>query len=516
MAKTTYPIALVRSMFVGFAVVASLHAQPMELGNRLELFVDHALIESLENTTLKLGLPQPREVALRFDQPWEMPFAGALSVMKDGDTYRMYYRGASADKEGNYDANNEVTCYAESYDGINWVKPILELHEFQGSRANNIILPTDNPNRVSHNFAPFIDNRSDVPADQRYKGVGGIGGEKGAGLFRMVSADGIHWRLFSEEPVFKGYALDTLNIAFWFPAEQSYVAYIRTWSEGGTPDQPNFAGYRTISRSVSEDFKTWTEPEQVGFGAAPNENLYTIGALPYFRAPHIQIALPFRFRPGINVLTIGEAEALELHAVKGLVDPRHGPSLGKLGTGHALGGVSDAVLMSSRGGAQLERTFMESFIRPGLERSAWTARSNCPAFGLVQTGEYEMSLYLQTGYTSNNYHIRRYSLRLDGFASVNAPFEGGEMVTKPLTFSGEKLVINYSTSSIGHLKVEVQDEVGQPIPGFTLSDADEIVGDAVNRKVTWRGAMDVSALAGMAVRLRFQMKDADLYSVQFQ
>jgi len=134
----------------------------------------------------------------------------------------------------------------------------------------------------------------------------------------------------------------------------------------------------------------------------------------------------------------------------------------------------------------------------------------------VQTGPDEMSLYLQKHYMLPTYHMRRYSLRLDGFASVNAPFSGGEMVTKPLTFSGQKLVINYSTSSIGHVKVELQDVNGAPIPGFALVDADEIVGDEIRRTVTWKDSSDVSALAGQAIRLRFEMKDADLYSIQFK
>jgi len=90
------------------------------------------------------------------------------------------------------------------------------------------------------------------------------------------------------------------------------------------------------------------------------------------------------------------------------------------------------------------------------------------------------------------------------------------MVTKPLTFNGDKLVINYSTSSIGHVKVELQDAGGRPLPGFTLAESDEIVGDEIRRTVTWKGSEDVSSLAGRPVRLRFAMKDADLYSIQFR
>ncbi len=283
-------------VLAGSAAVAA----ALELGTRRELFVDHYLIDRLDGVRLKMGQPQPREVALRFEEPWEMPFAGCLSVIKDGDIYRMYYRGAGANAQGQYEPELEFTCYAESRDGIHWLKPKLGLHEFRGSKANNIILAADVQRRISATFAPFLDDRPGVPADERYKGVGGQGGDRsiamgpdGHGLYRYVSGDGIHWRLLSPEGIFQGYALDTLNTALWSPAENCYVAYIR----------PSKTKYRTISRATSKDFVTWTEPQEVDYGSTPAEHVYTNGTHPYFRAPHILIALPFRFQPDRAVLS---------------------------------------------------------------------------------------------------------------------------------------------------------------------------------------------------------------------
>ena len=89
------------------------------------------------------------------------------------------------------------------------------------------------------------------------------------------------------------------------------------------------------------------------------------------------------------------------------------------------------------------------------------------------------------------------------------------MLTKPLKFSGNRLEINYSTSAAGGLRVEIQDTKGQPIPGFSLAECPEIIGDEIARDVSWEGGGDVGRLAGAAVRLRFVMKDADLYSIRF-
>ena len=90
------------------------------------------------------------------------------------------------------------------------------------------------------------------------------------------------------------------------------------------------------------------------------------------------------------------------------------------------------------------------------------------------------------------------------------------MITKPLTFAGGKLVLNLSTSAAGGVRVEIQDEAGRPISGYGAEACDEIVGDRIERTVSWKGRDDVSRLAGKAVRLRFVMKDADLYSIRFR
>ena len=90
------------------------------------------------------------------------------------------------------------------------------------------------------------------------------------------------------------------------------------------------------------------------------------------------------------------------------------------------------------------------------------------------------------------------------------------MVSKPLTFRGTQLVMNYSTSAVGRVRVEIQDADGQPIPGFRLAEAQEMFGDTLERPVIWKAGGDVGPLAGRLVRLRFVLKDADVYSFQFQ
>ncbi len=159
---------------------------------------------------------------------------------------------------------------------------------------------------------------------------------------------------------------------------------------------------------------------------------------------------------------------------------------------------------------------MGVFVRPGPGARNWTTRTNYPLQGVVSTGPDEMSIYVARHYGDPSWHIQRMSLRLDGFSSLNAPYEGGQLVTKPLRFKGTQLEINYSTSAAGGLKVEIQDEKGQPVKGFSLEECPEIIGDEISRIVSWKGGNDVGSLADKPVRLRFVMKDADLYSLRFR
>ena len=136
----------------------------IQLDSRLELFVDHYLIDTLVDTRLVLQKPRDEGPVLKFDNPWEGHFCGYSTVIKDGDIYRLYYRGMPPyDEDGTY---HETTCYAESKDGIHWVKPNLRLFEVNGTLDNNVVL-ANTSRRVSHNFSPFIDTKPGVDPNQR-------------------------------------------------------------------------------------------------------------------------------------------------------------------------------------------------------------------------------------------------------------------------------------------------------------------------------------------------------------
>lgn len=475
-----------RAIAVLFAVCSaatiSLAADPIELGSRRELFVDKFLIDTVKNVQLRLEPPRDEGIAVPLDKPWEGEFSTYTTVIRDGDQFRMYYRGLRGRADSKSRGDVEVTCVAESKDGITWTKPELGLFEVHGSKANNVILASMPP--FSHNFCPFIDTRPGVPKEQRYKA---IGGSRRSGLCAFVSADGLRWSKLREEPIITEGAFDSQNLAFWSESEQCYVSYFRVFVDK----------VRRISRTTSKDFLTWTPPTLMGYGDGPIEHLYTNQTHPYFRAPHLYIGVAARFMPGRQVLTAEEADAIG-------VNPGY------------FRDCSDAVLLTTRGGDQYDRTFPEGFVTPGIGPQNWVSRTNYPALNVVQTGPAEMSLYVNQNYGQATSHVRRYSLRLDGFAAAVASYSGGELLTKPLTFAGKQLTLNFATSAAGGIRVEIQDADGQPIPGFTLAESVETIGNEIEKTVRWKAGTDVSSLAGKPVRLRFVMKDAKLYSFRFQ
>ena len=158
---------------------------------------------------------------------------------------------------------------------------------------------------------------------------------------------------------------------------------------------------------------------------------------------------------------------------------------------------------------------MESFVRPGPGPDNWVSRTNYPLHGIIQTGPEELSFYVSRRYAQPEWHIRRYTVRLDGFTSINTPFAGGEFTTRLLSFTGSVLTLNYATGAAGSIQVELQDTDGRPIPGLALNDCDNIIGDEISRLVTWNRVSDLTALRDQHCRLRFVMKDADIYSMKF-
>ncbi|MDA0833646.1 MAG: hypothetical protein O2955_07820 [Planctomycetota bacterium] len=476
--------------------------EPIDIGSRRELFVDEYLIDHFEGkATQKLHSPVAREVAFFFDQPWEGNASGYPTVLKDGDRYKMWYRGHRyivTDKKLEQ-AQSEVVCYAESSDGIHWTKPNLGLWPWNGSKENNIIWMGA---PEAHNFAPFIDTNPECPADARYKAIGGTITSKG--LLAFKSPDGIHWTKMADEPVFTKGVFDSHNTCFWDAGRGCYTMFFRYFSEA------EFKGLRLIGTAYSPDMLTWTDPLEVKYPNSPPQQMYTNQIAPYIRAPHIFMGFPTRYVARPLTEHVKKLDPVPLRTLLTSVYERVGTDL------------TDGLFMASRDGVSFHR-WDEAFLRPGPQKEGrWVYGDMYQSYGLFETSAEtsgapdELSMHFNEGsWRDEEHRLRRYTIRLDGFVSINAPYAGGEVITQPLIFDGKTLEVNYATSAAGSLKIELQDTNGIAYPGFALADADEQYGDSVAHSVTWQNQSDVSSLSGKPVRLRIVLSDGDLYSFRF-
>lgn len=484
---------------------------PLEIGDRRELFVDDRLIGRLEGgARQRLHQPTPRELVLRHDAPWEGTGSGYHSVFQDGGRYRMYYKAWHLDvQQGRVrtDTHPLFCCYAESDDGIEWRKPELGLHEFQGSKANNIVLTSgllDGLHVDAGHPAVFRDDNPAAPEAARFKALVRSSGPNG--LLPFQSPDGIRFTPMTDGPILSGTgAFDSQNLAFWDPTARTYRAYWRYFTGG------EFKGRRDIRTATSPNLVDWAEPQDLRYVDSPPEQLYTNQIKPYHRAPHLLLGFPARYVErgwSESMRALPEREHRERRAS---ATPRYGTAL------------TDSVFMASRDGVLFHR-WNESFLRAGPERpDTWNYGHQYIAWHLVETPSHlpgaapEVSLYASESYwTGTGSAVRRYTLRLDGFVSIEAPQAGGLLVTRPVVFTGRALELNVATSAAGSVRVELQSPDGSPVAGHTFAEADDLYGDTVARTVTWQGQHDVHQLAGRPVRLAFRLADADLYSFRFR
>jgi len=442
-------------------------AEPIDLGSRWELFVDEFLVAQKQGVSLKLHEPVKREIVLTTDKPWEGITCAYFSIIQDGNKVLLYYRGSSG---GSDHSDAQVTCVAESTDGIHFTRPNLGLIEAGGTKDNNVIWR----GVEAHNFSPFLDANPKTPPEQRYKALGGVKqpgknwhqGETPGGLYAFASADGVHWKKIRDTPVITKGAFDSQNLAFFDTTRNRYACFSRIFLNK----------VRAVQSHHSSDFLAWSDgvPHAYAEGV-PWEHFYTSATVPCPTAPHLFLSFPKRF-----VTTRKKV-------------PEHdGP------------GVSDAVFMSSRDGVKWDRPFLEAWVRPGPDLKNWTDRNNMTANGIV-AGDAEWSLYISEHYRHADHRIRRLSVRKQGFASMHADAKGGEFTTPPIKITGSKLLLNYATSAAGSLQIDVIDASGK-----VLATMEELYGDDFEAPV-----LDLSKLKGQTAQFRVKLKDADLYALRF-
>ncbi len=469
----------------------------IDVGDRKQLFIDDLFTASSEGIRLTVNAPRKTgEILLQGDNPWEPMINCWSTVMQDDDgLLKLWYEGYDA----NIDRSRDMIryCYAVSKDGLHWQKPALAIHEYNGSVENNIVMVGTGYAKPNRLIAGSVFKDPTAPAHRRYR-------FPYLKLNGYVSPDGIHW---TPAPHAKGglerCSGDTQAVGLWDDNYRRYVYYTRrnNWmpSESGEPlDKYAWSTKingdqvlrRCVTRAESDDFITWTEPEDV---LSPDDDdvgcdFMTSNVLKYPLADRAYILLVAYYQYEPNTL--------------------------------------DVRLAVSRDGIHFTRPSRDPVI-PNGEGDAFDSKQVFVTHGFVRMGD-EIWIYYkgcekehQQVWESESKHgmvFSRAVLRLDGYASMDVGAGGGVLSTVPLVFTGSRLELNLATSTSGLVQLELFDADDldpQGRPRRSLAKTKPLQGDSVAKTVTWEDGGEVDRFAGRPVTLQFSMRDAKLFAFQF-
>jgi hypothetical protein len=408
---------------------------------------------------------------------------------------------------------------------------MLGLTEVFGTKQNNIVLGSGagGMKEFVHGVMVFLDQNA--PKEQRLRMVVEpvLSKNEKRSVHVFSSADGIHWKLTHRNILTSQHGphhhLDSQNVVFWDERVEKYVSYIRR------NVHPISLIGRTVARSEADDLSSFPEVKDspVVMGCdhldphhfdydKKNEvsvlDFYTNATIKYPWAEDAYYMFPSAY----------------YHYTKSLAEFKEQKPINA--------GPVDIRFAASRDGINWQRYDRLPFVRLGM-KGTFDSKSNYMCSGLVSaSNEREMYMYYVGsdilhgwGYKKNiplftnaglapedeTCVVSRLILRRDGFISARAAYSGGMFITPLLKFSGSELVLNVDTSAAGELQVEILDRLKKPIEDYKLQDCELIhTTNEINRTVTWNGKSDVSRLAGDPIRLRFVMRDVDLYAFQFK
>lgn len=451
---------------------------PIDVGR--QLFIDDFLIEQ---TTLERTFHRPAYYSgnpvLKPDQPWEsggrpyaMPFSDGVWYDPQDKTFKMWY----------YAGGGGATCYATSKDGQHWEKPQLDVEP-----STNIVLKLKRDSNTV-----WLDPSPRDPSERFKMAV------YHQGQFTLHrSADGIHWSKVSD-----GAKTGDRSTFFYNPFRQRWVFSIRSGSRLGRSrlywETSDFWRFGEAA-SVKEDAVIWTaadrhDPPRDDLGVRPQ--LYNLDCVAY---ESVLLGLFSIWRGDYRNPTTEKAkELLKLGR----------PKANSVCTGF------------SRDGFHWDRPDRQPFLPLSEKMGDWNwgnLQSTAPC--CLVMGE-ELWFYV-SGRAGKSFPGAEQvdagastglaMLRRDGFASMDAGTERGELTTRPIRFQGKHLFVNVDAPE-GLLQVEILDEQGQVIAPLDRGHCQLVRGSSTRQRVTWEGAGDLAAVAGKPVRLRFLLTHGRLYS----
>lgn len=462
---------------------------PIDLGR--QLFVDDFLIERATLTRTyhsavihgasPVFSPETELEMNRGRCPMAAPFNDGVWFDPADEQFKMWYHA------GWFDG----TALAVSRDGLNWQRPAFDVI----AGTNAVIAPQ--PGHLRDGALVWLDH--EVDPSERFKMFLYVRRPDGESAHVHTSADGIHW---TEQG--RASKCGDNSSFFYNPFRKRFVFSIReSWKGLGRArayhEHPEFV---SAAQWASGDQVDWSRTDKLDLpeeriGDEPQ--LYDLNAVAY--------------------------ESIMLGAFAVFYGPQN-PVCARTGEPKII----DLQLGYSRDGFHWHRPERTAFIPSSRVQGAWdygyihasgglclvvgdelwfyfaAFSGESPKLKPGETGSFEQDNAMYAGASTGLATLRR-----DGFASMDAANEQGELVTRPVTFSGKHLFTNVD-ASVGELRVEILDREGEVIEPFSADRCNPVELDSTKTRVTWYGEGDLARIAGTPVRLRFQLRSGRLYS----
>ncbi|MBM3858724.1 MAG: hypothetical protein FJ395_03635 [Verrucomicrobia bacterium] len=472
----------------------------------------------------------PQNPVILQDKPWEVAI-GWTSIHRDAKTgkYQLWYQAYAGKRAG--DKRLEcVVCYAESEDGVRFVKPEFDFHPFKEFKKTNIVLIGNGGYGDRYCNSVLVDTNEKDPS-RRYKMAyydwSVVDGREYPGLHVAFSQDGIRWTkhnkgplnrtayggrgqpppfadedIYQESPGKNGalrktwrYPLTMSDAAdvFYDPVRAVFAIYGKMWMDA--PDG-TMAWKHGMGRIESKDFLHWSKPQ---FLLGPDDQ---------------------------------DTPDAEFHTSPVFFYADRYFCLNQIMDRRAKGAI-DIELMTSRDGLVWERSFRQPYFLARSEAGQFDSRclfSNSTPIVLDDEirfyyGAYNQSpiggVRAETGHRSG---VGLATIPRDRFAGVRPvskssqptlkkPLENiGQITLKPRDLTGVKTISINADASKGEVRLEVLTEDGYRIRGFSKDDAVPVQGDSLNHSVAWKGR-NLSQLPPGRYMLRLHLNNAEVFAI---
>ena len=204
------------------------------------------------------------------------------SILKENGRYRLWYIAWDDDRDSKTPSARWRAAYAESKDGISWVKPNLGLVDYRGSKDNNLVLMQ--PGNWGFVNLKVIADPDDPDPSRRYKMTTHVyfrHNTRLGTLLPFTSADGLTWKPVRDVKPVKGELkkADLLVPGFHFePCGGLYQwdGFYYATTQNALPGVHLYQG-RVVRLLRSRDFNQWDGTTTLAFVRTPQHSYLGAG-----------------------------------------------------------------------------------------------------------------------------------------------------------------------------------------------------------------------------------------------